>query len=476
MRSSSTHRDPNRQAAQRWLSLSRRRFLRGLGATIALPAMNSLLPMGERSVLAAPNTSEDGSLAATAGGAPLRMATVYVPNGAIPENWWPIDEPSDAYTLNHTMQPLAELKDTFQILGGLECRAADPGADGGGDHARAGGSFLTGVRSKKSQSDVRAGVSIDQVIAEQVGHLTPFRSLELSCESAHLTGGCDSGYACAYSYNLSWKTPTSPITPEANPRHVFERMFGYGSDGNRDSTLDQRRAQQKSILDFVLDDAGKANRSLAREDRAKLEEYLTSLREVERRIAMTESRPAPNLGGGIDVPAGIPDDYSDHVPLMFDMLLLAFQTDQTRIATLMLAHEASNRPMPFLNIAEGHHQLSHHNNNPDAVNKVKTIDHWYVQQFARFLQRMNDVRDLDGQSLLHNSMILYGSGISDGNKHWHTNLPILLAGSGGGTLSPGRYVRSAQTPITNCYLSLADRMGCSLEAHGDSTGRIAGIV
>ncbi|MEZ6154032.1 MAG: DUF1552 domain-containing protein [Pirellulaceae bacterium] len=161
---------------------------------------------------------------------------------------------------------------------------------------------------------------------------------------------------------------------------------------------------------------------------------------------------------------GIPDDYSDHVPLMFDMLLLAFQTDQTRIATLMLAHEASNRPMPFLNIAEGHHQLSHHNNNPDAVNKVKTIDHWYVQQFARFLQRMNDVRDLDGQSLLHNSMILYGSGISDGNKHWHTNLPILLAGSGGGTLSPGRYVRSAQTPITNCYLSLADRMGCSLEA------------
>jgi hypothetical protein len=455
-------------------SLNRRRFLRGLGASIALPALHSLL--GSRSVLAAPAEGINGSLAATAGGAPLRMAYVYVPNGTIPENWWPDGAPGANYALKNTLEPLAELKDHFQVLGGLECRAADPGPDGGGDHARAGGSFLTGMRTRKSQSNIQTGVSIDQVIAGQIGHLTPLRSLELSCDAAHRTGGCDNGYACAYSYNLSWRTPQTPVAPEVNPRLVFERMFGFGASDGGKLTLKQRMAQQKSVLDFVLDDARAVDRSLAADDRAKLDGYLTNLREIERRIQKSESRPKANLGPESKTPTGIPDDYKEHIQLMFDMMVLAFHTDQTRVATLMLAYEGSNRPMPFLGIAEGHHELSHHNNKPDKVEKIKKIDRWYVQQFAEFLRKLNTIQDVDGHSLLHNSMVLYGSGISDGNKHWHTNLPLLLAGSGGGSLSPGRYVRSKETPITNLYLSLADRMGCqNLKSHGDSTGRLVGI-
>jgi hypothetical protein len=435
-----------------------------------------LLPTGSGSAFAAPATGTNGSLATTAGGAPLRTAFIYVPNGAIPETWWPAGEPGGAFALSSTLEPLAEMKDHVQVLGGLECRAADPGPDGGGDHARAGGSFLTGMRTRKSQSNLHTGVSIDQVIAGQVGHLTPLRSLELSCDAAHRTGSCDNGYACAYSYNLSWRTPETPVPAEVNPRLVFERMFGFGAAGGGNLTLQQRAAQQKSVLDFVLDDARAVDRSLAAADRAKLDGYLTNLREIERRIEKSESRPKPNLGPGAKVPAGMPDDYQEHVRLMFDMMVLAFQTDQTRVATLMLAYEGSNRPMPFLGIAEGHHELSHHNNKADKVDKVKKIDRWYVQQFAEFLRKLDAVRDVDGHSLLHNSMVLYGSGISDGNKHWHTNLPVLLAGSGGGSLTPGRHVRAKETPITNLYLSLADRMGCrNLKSHGDSTGRLDGI-
>jgi hypothetical protein len=405
------------------------------------------------------------------------MVYVYVPNGAIPANWWPSGGPGTDFTLNKTMEPLADLRDQFQILGGLECRAADPGPDGGGDHARAGGSFLTAARTKKSSTDIQTGVSIDQVVAAHVGHLTPLRSLELTCDSVHTTGSCDNGYSCAYSYNLSWRTATTPVSPETNPRLVFERMFGYSAAGDRQTTLPQRMAQQKSILDFVLDDARAVRRSLNSNDRAKLDEYLTGLRDIEQRIEKSEHRPEPDLaGGGIEVPAGIPDDYGAYIQLMFDMLVLAFQTDQTRVATFMLAHEGSNRPMPFLGIAEGHHNLSHHNDRAEMVEKVAAIDRWYVEQFARFLRKLKNVPDVDGRPLLHNAMVVYGSGISDGNKHWHTNLPILLAGAGGGSLEPGRYVRSDTTPIANLYLSLADRMGCTaLPSHGDSTGRLTGI-
>lgn len=455
---------------------SRRRFLRGLGVSIALPLIESLRPALSRKALAHAAESTVGALATTSGGSPLRVAHIYFPNGAIPENWWPAGLPGQDYQLSRTLEPLSELRKHFQILGGLECRAADPGPDGGGDHARAGGSFLTGVRTRKSQSNIQSGISIDQVIAKQVGHLTPLPSLELSCDAVHRTGSCDSGYACAYSYNLSWRSPTSPVAAEVNPRLAFERMFGVGAAGAGKQSLEQRRAQQKSVLDFVIDDARSLDRSLPQDDREKLEGYLNSLREIERRIQSVESRPQPEASANARLPRGIPSDYQEHVRLMFDMLVLAFQTDQTRVATLMLAHEGSNRPMPFLGIAEGHHELSHHNNKPEAIEKVKQIDRWYVEQFAAFLRKLSEVRDADGTSVLHNSMVLYGSGISDGNKHWHTNLPILLAGTGGGTLTPNRYQSFENRPVTNLYLSLADRMGCrDLVSHGDSTGKLSGL-
>jgi hypothetical protein len=455
---------------------SRRRFLRGLGVSIAVPLLESLRPLAGQGALAHAADDAGSRLATTAGGAPLRVAHIYFPNGAIPENWWPEGSPGEKYQLSKTLEPLADLRGQFQILSGLECRAADPGPDGGGDHARAGGSFLTGVRSRKSQSNIQSGVSIDQVIAKQVGHLTPLPSLELSCDAVHRTGSCDSGYACAYSYNLSWSSPTSPVAAEVNPRLAFERMFGIGAASAGKQTLEQRRAQRKSVLDFVIDDARSLDRSLAREDRDKLDGYLSSLREVERRIQTAESRPQPDAGSSPRMPRGIPTDYQEHVGLMFDMLVLAFQADQTRVATLMLAHEGSNRPMPFLGIAEGHHELSHHNNKAEAIEKVKQIDRWYVQQFSAFLRKLSELRDSDGTSLLHNSMVLYGSGISDGNRHWHTNLPIVLAGSGGGTLTPNRYHSVGVQPVTNLYLGLADRMGCrGVTSHGDSTGPLAGL-
>ncbi|HEY4234005.1 MAG TPA: DUF1552 domain-containing protein, partial [Lacipirellulaceae bacterium] len=347
-------------AAQRRASFSRRRFLRGVGAAVALPALESLLPC--RIVRAAyADAAPAAKVATTAAGMPLRMAFVYFPNGAIPANWWP-DKPGSDFALNNTMEPLTALKDKFQIFGGLDCLEATPGPDGGGDHARAGGSFLTGVRVKKTSTDIRAGVSIDQVAAQQIGHLTPFPSLELSCDAVRTTGNCDSGYSCAYTYNLAWRSPTQPITPEPNPRLLFERMFGSGPQGQRKENLARRMAQEKSILDFVMDDARGVDHSLMPRDKIKLDEYLTSLRAIEQRIEQAERFHNESVDPKVDTPVGVPTDYGDHIQLMFDMLVLAFQTDQTRIATFLLAYEGSNRTLPFLGFPEGHHTCTHHNN------------------------------------------------------------------------------------------------------------------
>jgi hypothetical protein len=468
----------NAREVQRQTNVSRRRFLRGLGVAVAMPAFSSL--DSETGRYAALGASPSGPvLAATATGAPLRTAFVYFPNGAIPGAWWPQGDSGSLnqdLTLNRTMEPLADLKDKFQIIGGLECRAADPGNDGGGSHARAGGSYLTGERARKTLTKIRAGVSIDQVIANHVGHLTPFRSIELTCDAVHTTGSCDSGYSCAYSYNLSWRSPHTPVAPESNPRLVFERMFGSGSNRDRKVSTQQRLAQQKSILDFVLEEARSVDRSLSSRDRLILDEYLTGVRDIEQRIEKAEQRPDPELGNRTPLPAGIPADYGAYIELMYDMIVLAFQTDQTRVSTFMLAHEGSNRSMPFLNIAEGHHTLSHHNNREEVIEKVKLIDRWYAQQFAGFLRKLGNVQDIDGNSLLHNSMICYGSGISDGNAHLHSNLPVLLAGAAGGTLRSGCYIRSDSTPIANLYLSMAKRMGCrTVTSHGDSTGQLSQI-
>jgi hypothetical protein len=461
------------RAAQRFHSLSRRRFLRGVGACMALPAFESLVRPG---VAAAAETASIGAGASVASGAsPMRMAFIYFPNGAIPASWWPTGAGKD-FQFGPTLKPLEGVKQHLQVLGGLDQLNATPGHDGGGDHARASGTFLTGVRVKKTAgADIHCGVSIDQVVAKQIGHLTRFPSLELTCDAVRKSGNCDSGYSCAYQYNLSWQSPTTPVSPEPNPRLVFERLFGEGAPGQRRKSLELRRQQQRSILDFVMDDADTLDNQLGNRDRQKLDEYLTSVREIEKRLADAEQfgqTPDPAM----DTPAGIPLKFKDHIQLMFGMMLLAFQTDSTRIATFILANEGSNRAFPEIGIPEGHHYLSHHRNEKPLMDKVAQIDLFYAEQLAEFLGKLEQTKDVDGRSMLHNSMIVYGSGNADGNRHTHNNLPILLAGAGGGSLTPGRFTNFSSAPMSNLYLSMADRFGVQgLQRFGDSTGRLEGI-
>jgi hypothetical protein len=464
----------NEQERQRRMNLSRRRFLRGVGACVALPAFGSLI-RGTSVFAAAPAAGAGGAVATAASGAPLRMAFVYFPNGAIQPNWWPTGEGKD-FELARTMKPLEPVKNAIQIMAGLDHKNATPGPDGAGDHARASGTFLTGVRVKKTAgADIHAGVSIDQVAARQVGQLTRFPSLELTCDAVRKSGNCDSGYSCAYQYNLSWQSPTTPVAPEPNPRLVFERLFGAGARGERAASLKLRQAQQRSILDFVMEDASGLERQLGGRDQQKLDEYLTSVREIEKRIDEAE-RFGKTPDPAVDTPDGIPASFQEHIKLMFDMMLLAFQTDSTRIATLLLANEGSNRAFPEIGIPEGHHYLSHHRGQRDMIDKVAEIDLFYMQQFGGFLQKLDATKDVDGNSMLHNSMIVYGSGNADGNRHTHVNLPMILAGGGGGTLTPGRFVKFDGQPVSNLLLSMADRMGVKgLDRFGDSTGRVSGI-
>ena len=435
-----------------------------------MPALASLPPLR---ALAA-QSSTPGRLAETALGAPLRTAFLYFPNGSIPAAWWPEKQGAE-FEFSPSLLPLAEHRDSLQILGGLDHATANAGADGAGDHARGNGTFLTGTRLNKSATDIRAGISIDQILANGIGHLTRFSSLELSCDPARRTGSCDSGYSCAYQFNLSWSSPTAPKSAESNPRLLFERLFGAGKPSQREASLRRRRLQQQSILDFVLEDARIMRRKLNARDREKLDQYLTGVREIESRIEKVEKLgDARNLD--IAAPVGIPDDYEEYFSMMFELLVLAFQTDSTRVATLLLAHDGSNRSFDQIGITAGHHDLSHHQNDEERIEKVAAIDQWYVQQFAKFLNRLRELEDLDGNSLLDNSMIVYGSGNADGNRHTHSNLPILLAGGGGGSLTPGRYVDHGSRPACNLFLSLADRLGIqALERFGDSTGRLGNL-
>jgi len=458
-------------ALQRHLSLSRRHFLRGVGACVALPFFELGLP----SLMRAAAATAGPPLGATPSGVPVRMAFITFPNGANQANWWPATD-SAGFTLGKTMEPLAALKSTLQVVGGLNHENATAGNDGGGDHARANATFLTGARARKTDSaDIHLGISIDQAVAQRVGHLTRFSSLEMSCETERRSGGCDTGYSCAYQYNISWQSPTTPMAYEANPRLVFERLFGSGPPGERRKNFAMLQAAQKSVLDVVMEDTHLLERRLGRRDQQKLDEYLTSVRDIERRIQSMETfGPPPNPA--VDAPAGVPADYGEHMDLMYDLLALAFQTDSTRIATLVLAADGTNRPFPQIGIPEGHHFCSHHQGKQEMMDKVAVIDRYYMQHFGRFLGKLEQTKDVDGHSVLHNSMIVYGCGNSDGNRHTHENLPLVLAGAGGGTLTTGRYARMGGQPATNLFLSMADRMGATdLERLGDSTGRLVGM-
>ena len=466
--------DPQTLHHERHLALSRRKFLCGLGVCLALPVFESALGPVLRAATVA-STGSAGPLAVTSTGAPLRMAFVYFPNGAHQQYWWPQGEGA-AFELGRTMQPLAALKNSFQVVRGLDHKNADPGNDGGGDHARANATFLTGMRARKTDSaDISAGISADQVAAQQTGHLTRFSSLELSCDSVRKSGTCDSGYSCAYVYNLSWRSAATPMTPEPNPRLVFERLFGSGAPAERQMNYERRQRTQKSLLDFVLNDTRKLERQLGANDREKLDEYLTGVRTIEQRIQRAESfGPLPDPGAA--APGGIPAEFGEHMDIMYDLLAMAFQTDSTRIATLLLAGDGSNRAFSEIGIPEGHHYCSHHRNNPELMAKVGEIDLHYMRHFARFLDRLDKLKDVDGKSVLHNSMIVYGCGNADGNKHTHDNLPVILAGAGGGTLTHGRYAKYGSQPMSNLFLSMNDRMGVrGIDRIGDSTGRLPAV-
>jgi len=463
-------------AAERYHSLERRRFLRGLGVCMALPALESLLPRGLLGATAPAASAIGATGATTATGAPLRMAFLSFPNGAIPGKWWPANTGKD-FELNETLQPLANVKDKIQILGGLEDESANAGGDGGGDHARSGGTFLTAVRVKKTLgADYHAGISIDQVAAQQVGHLTPFPSLQLSCDTVQNAGACDSGYVCVYQHNLSWSAPTTPLSPETNPRLLFERLFGTGSIADRKQGMLLRQQQQRSILDFVSNQTKSVEKQLSANDTQKLDEYLTSVREIEQRIQRAEQSTNQRPDPGVESPAGIPTSFTEYVRLNLDMLHLAFLTDNTRIASFIFKGDGNNSDFAEIGVNEGHHYCTHHHDDPDLVAKTCVIDKFYATQFAYFLEKMEATKDVDGNSLLHNSMIMYGGGIADGNRHTHENLPVVLAGAGGGTLQTGRYIQNDPAPIANLYLSMIDRMGvANVERFGDSTGRLATI-
>jgi hypothetical protein len=404
---------------------------------------------------------------------PKRMAFLYIPNGANMADWTP-KEAGTEFEWPYILEPLKDFHSDIQVLTGLAHDKARPHGDGAGDHARASASFLTGCQARKTAgADIKAGVSVDQIAAEKLGQFTRLPSLELSGDKARPSGNCDSGYSCAYQFNLSWRTESTPMPPEVDPRIVFERLFCNEVAGESDAARAARLRDRKSILDFVADDARHLKRQLGYSDRRKLDEYLTALRDVEMRIEHAERFPAkaPDFGK----PEGIPKDREQHIRLMFDLLAIAFQTDTTRIATYIIAHDGDNKPYPMIGVAEGHHDLSHHGNDDTKKQKIAKINNFHATQFSYFLQRLKSIPEGEG-TLLDNCMIVYGGGISDGNAHNHDNLPILLAGKGGGTLHPGRHVRfEHETPMTNLYLSMLDRLGVPAERVGDSTGKLGEI-
>lgn len=444
--------------------LPRRTFLRGLGTLMALPALEAMWPTSARAVEAARTGPARY---------PRRTAYLYIPNGADMANWTPKAE-GQTFELPRTLEPLRPYQSELLVLSGLAHDKARPNGDGAGDHARASATFLTGCQARKTDgADIRVGVSVDQLAAAQIGHLTRLPSLELGCDKGQRHGNCDSGYSCAYSFNISWKTPATPMPPEVDPRLVFERLFASDNPDETTASRARQRRHQQSVLDFVQEDARRLRANLGYTDQRKLDEYLTAVRELEQRIEQAEQfkTTLPTLVK----PNGAPETYDQHLRLMFDLLALAFQTDTTRVATFVLAHDGSNRPYPWLGAPEGHHDLSHHGNDEAKKAKIAKINRFHVEQFAYFLGRLQSVKEGEG-TLLDNCLVTYGAAISDGNRHNHDDLPVLLAGRGGGAITSGRHVRYAKdTPMTNLFLSLLDAAGAGkgVERMGDSSGRLA---
>ena len=436
-------------------SLDRRTFLRGAGAVLALPFLDAMTP----------------AFAGTSGAAKpaIRLGFVYVPNGIIQKGWLP-SKVGTGFEMASTMKPLEAHRDQLLVLSNLMQNGGRALSDGAGDHARAGASWLTGVHPKKTEgADIRAGVSADQIAAQELGKVTQFGSLEIGLEEPNLAGGCDSGYSCAYTNTTSWRTPTTPNPMEINPRAVFERLFGDGETTDPAARLKQLR-QDRSILDFVRGDVARLEPGLGLRDKSKLDEYLEGIRDIERRIQKAEKQSATMKLPLMERPTSIPDEFVEHAKLMSDLMVIAFQTDMTRVVSFMMAREGSNRSYRSIGVPDGHHSVTHHQNDPDKIAKTMKIDELHVQSFSYLLDRLKATPDGDG-TLLDHSMILYGSSISDGNAHTHHDLPLVLAGGKSCGIQGGRHIRyKEETRMNNLLVTMLDKAGVRAETLGDATG------
>ena len=437
--------------------IDRRTVLKGFGATLALPFLETMMP--------------SGVFAASVPKIPIRTAFIFVPNGVNMEHWAPTgtEYPS-------ALKPLESLKNYINVMSGLTQKNAFALGDGAGDHARSASAWLTGCHPKKtSGANIKAGISIDQILAKEFGDKTRFGSLELGCERGGLAGDCDSGYSCAYSNSVSWRTESTPVAKEVNPRLVFERLFQSEDINETSQSRSERLAENKSILDFVLEDAKLLNKKLGTTDRMKLDEYMTGIREIERRISFVENQSKSNniqQFSNIDIPS----DYGEHIRLMGDLMVLAFQTDTTRISTFMFANEGSNRSYKSIGVSDGHHEMSHHQRNPEKLEALRKINTFHTTQLAYILNKMHSVKEGD-KTLLENSMVLYGAGICDGDRHNHDDLPLLLAGKAGGKISSAKHLKFTNgTPMSNLFLSMADKLGVPQENIGDSTGKLDQLI
>lgn len=434
-------------------ALSRRTVLRGMGAAIALPLIDSMVP-----ALSA--------FTRTAATPVKRFGVVYVPNGMIMQNYLPATDGA-GFELTPTLSPLASFKDRILVLSGLDCRPT-PGRPGG-PHAKATTRFLTDVSPPTSETWLDAGISMDQILANETGKQTQLASLELAIESSETAGACDTGFACAYTTTISWKSKNTPLPGQHNPRVVFERLFGDSGSTDPNVRLARLRTE-RSVLDSVTDELAHLQGSLPAGDRTKLTEYLDSIRSVERRIQLAEAR------GVLDVPLvehpeGIPDDWEEHVNLMFDLQVLAYQCDLTRVITFMLGREHSGMTYPQIGVPDAHHPISHHQGEPEKVAKVAKINQYHMQMFAKYLEKLQSTRDGDG-TLLDSLTVMYGAGIADSNSHSPYNIPVVLAGGGAGAIKGGRHVSFKSTPLANLHLTLLDQLGVHVDKIGDSTGPI----
>ena len=427
--------------------VSRRMLLRGAGAAIALPLLDAMRP-----ALAAPLKPV------------RRLGVVYVPNGIIMNQWTPAELGSN-FQFTRILKPLEPFRQNMLVLSGLENPAAMK-AQGGG-HAKASGSFLSGsVPKYTAGADVHAGKTFDQLAAKHWSGETRVASLQLGCEDSRMIGNCDTGSSCAYTNTLSWQDPDTPLTVDTNPRSVFERLFGSVDPSLDPATRARRAMYRRSMLDIARDSTQRLERDLGPADRRKMDEYLTSVRELEQRMAAVEADPRiPAL----DKPAGIPFQFSEYVKLMYDLQVLAFQSDLTRVSTMMVGREGSVRTYPEIEVPDPHHPLTHHRGHPDFIEKVTKINCYHVELFSYFLQKLKATQDVDG-TLLDHSAILYGGALSDGNQHSNSNLPLVLAG---GTANAGRHLQIEKgTPVTNLFVSMLNGAGIETDKFGDSTGRV----